>query len=67
MICTECHQEKTGPLLDEKPISEVMRLCKEWRCAQCSRTDEQVQTDFDLENLKHPHQSAHDWEQLKKC
>lgn len=64
MICNECQVDKTGPNLEGLPVAEVMRVCREWKCAKCSRTPEQVDADFAAESAKQHHKPAHDWAAL---
>lgn len=63
MICCECLTDRPGPDLDRVPVNEVMRLCREWKCAKCSRTPEQIDADFAAESAEQ-HKSAHDWAAL---
>lgn len=62
MICHECGSDDKEKLPDNLPLSEELRLCREWRCKSCRRTDEEVQADFEAQAARNPHQSAHGWE-----
>ena len=64
MICNECLADKPGPDLDGLPVADVARLCREWRCQKCSRTPEQVQSDFVAASAKELHEPAHDWDAI---
>lgn len=69
MICVECqHDDGQGasPLEGASP-KEVLLLCANWRCAECLRTDEEIQADYDAAAKKANHQSAHDWAALTKA
>ena len=66
MECVECGKFDGHQDLDDLPAADVIRLCREWVCAGCSRTDEQVQADFSkaAAAVTRRHVSAHDWESL---
>lgn len=63
MICTNCQHDDGlgGKPLEGLPTKQVLHLCKEWLCAGCLKTDEEIQADFDEASKKENHQSAHDW------
>lgn len=65
MICIECQDDDRKPLSDELLPQDVIRLCREWRCAACRRTEAEIQRDFDNARSKLlPHEIAHDWAAL---
>lgn len=66
MICHECGQDDKEKLSDDMPVTEMVRLCREWRCKSCRRTPEEVQADYDATAARKPHKSAHDWDTILK-
>lgn len=66
MECVECGKFGGKQDLSALPVAEVIRLCREWVCAACSRTEEQVQVDLSKAAavVTRLHVSAHDWDGL---
>jgi len=63
MICVECqHDDGLGAApLDGLTEDQIVRFCREWRCSECLRSEDEIQADFDAASAKEKHQSAHDW------
>jgi hypothetical protein len=65
VICIECQHDDRKPPLDDFLPQELIRLCREWKCAACKRTEAEIQRDLDAAASKlPPHEKAHDWAAL---
>ena len=64
MFCHDCGRDDRVEPGDGLTIGEIRAMCRTYRCAQCSRTPEQVQADFDAAARRESHKSAHDWSRL---
>lgn len=67
MICTECAADDgIGADLRGLSIEQIINVCRHWKCIECSKTDEEIQAEFDAAAKASRHEPAHDWAAIER-